>query len=199
MTVAADKHAMRQVLKGRRARLDEKNRAYAALKLGGNVSAFFDSKHLPDTATVGAYWPLRDEIDIRPALAALMAQGAHVAYPCVHEDHHMEFYYVPPAELDGELPPFIAQPARSHPVSACEGYQLVAPDDLDALFVPALGFDRHKHRLGSGAGCYDRYLARVPDKTLLIGVAFDEQLCDEVPVESHDRDMDFLITPSVII
>jgi 5-formyltetrahydrofolate cyclo-ligase len=197
--MALDKHTARELLKGKRASLDEKTRAYAALKLGGNISAFFDAKHLPHEATVGAYWPLRDEIDVRPALSALMASGAHIAYPCVHEERRMEFYLLSPQEIDERPPAFLQHPGRSFPASSCAGYLRVEPCDLDVVLVPGLGFDHQKHRLGSGAGCYDRYLARVSDKTMLIGVAYDEQLCEALPVDAHDVAMHFLVTPNVII
>ena len=198
--MALNKDSARIILKRRRGKLSERDRAFAALKLGANIAAFFDAKHLPDTAVVGAYWAMADEIDPRPALASLISSGATVAFPCVHENRRMEFYHVPAQDLDREpLPPFLADPARSFPPSSCKGLRHIAPDELDVLLVPGLGFDRHKTRLGYGAGCYDRYLARIPERTLVVGIAFDQQLCDELECEEHDRKMDFLLTPNVLI
>lgn len=198
--MTADKDTARALLKGRRATLSEKDRAYAALKLGGNIAAFFDAEHLPETATIAAYWALPDEIDLRPALATLMANGARVAFPCTHEGHRMEFYHLDATDLDGaSLPEFLTHPSREYPESTCSGYERVIPDELDAILVPALGFDGQKHRLGFGAGCYDRYLTRLPENTLVIGVAFDQQLCKSLPVEEHDRSMDYVMTPNALI
>ena len=70
--------------------------------------------------------------------------------------------------------------------------QIVQPD---LLFVPLLGFTDRGARLGQGGGHYDRWLAAHPG-TLAIGLAWDIQLCDEIPTEPHDIDLDAIITPT---
>lgn len=72
------------------------------------------------------------------------------------------------------------------------------PDaEIGAVVVPGLAFDRWGHRLGRGAGYYDRFLARLIDgdgesEVLRIGVATDP-LVDEVPVDGHDVTMTHLL------
>ena len=70
-----------------------------------------------------------------------------------------------------------------------------SPEDLDAVLVPGLAFDRTGGRLGRGKGYYDRFFQKLPKKTLLIGLAFDEQVVERVPLEPHDRKIDLLVTP----
>jgi 5-formyltetrahydrofolate cyclo-ligase len=65
---------------------------------------------------------------------------------------------------------------------------------LTAVIVPGLAFDRHGHRLGRGAGVYDRFLATLPPHTLRIGVVPDAQLVDALPTEPHDVAMHFVVT-----
>ena len=65
----------------------------------------------------------------------------------------------------------------------------------DVAFVPLVGFTAEGHRLGQGGGHYDRWLADHPD-TLPIGLAWDAQLCDSLPLESHDRPLAAVITPT---
>lgn len=65
----------------------------------------------------------------------------------------------------------------------------------DLLFVPLLGFTDKGARLGQGGGHYDRYLATHPN-TLAIGLAWDVQLCNGLPVEQHDITLDAVITPT---
>jgi 5-formyltetrahydrofolate cyclo-ligase len=60
--------------------------------------------------------------------------------------------------------------------------------------VPGVAFDLHGRRLGRGKGFYDRLLADVRGKTC--GVAFDEQIVREVPVEPHDSDVNCILTPT---
>lgn len=65
----------------------------------------------------------------------------------------------------------------------------------DVLFVPLVGFTAQGHRLGQGGGHYDRWLAAHPD-ALAIGLAWDCQLCDTLPVEPHDRPLAAVVTPT---
>lgn len=62
----------------------------------------------------------------------------------------------------------------------------------DWLFIPGVGFGFNGSRLGRGKGFYDRYLE--DSKALRIGVCWSEQIIEELPVESHDCHMDFIIT-----
>jgi len=62
----------------------------------------------------------------------------------------------------------------------------VDPKDIDAVIVPGLSFDKSNNRLGRGAGYYDRFLSKLPSETPLIGLAFDFQIADSLPVEEHD-------------
>ncbi len=76
--------------------------------------------------------------------------------------------------------------------------QLVPPEQLNGLFVPLVAFDRKGHRLGSGKGFYDRYLQGFNATT--IGVAFECQRHNQdLPVEAHDRRLDFVVTEQQIL
>ncbi|GAX23652.1 5-formyltetrahydrofolate cyclo-ligase [Fistulifera solaris] len=80
---------------------------------------------------------------------------------------------------------------------------LAKEGDIDVLIVPGLAFDRKCDRLGQGKGYYDRFIQRMisSDKKppCLIAVCLTCQLVEEIPVESYDRRMDLIITPSEII
>ena len=65
--------------------------------------------------------------------------------------------------------------------------------NIDAVIVPGLAFDKSKNRLGRGAGYYDRFLFNLPSTTTTIGLAFDFQLTDRLPVEEHDVPLSFVI------
>lgn len=58
---------------------------------------------------------------------------------------------------------------------------------LSLILVPGLAFDQAGHRLGYGVGYYDRFLASVPASVKTIGLAFDFQLTDCLPVDAHDQ------------
>lgn len=82
-------------------------------------------------------------------------------------------------------------------------YGVLEPDEslpvmpwerLDLILVPGLGFDRRGWRLGRGRGHFDRLLRRVI-QTSRWGIAFDRQIVEQVPIEPHDVNVNFLVTP----
>jgi 5-formyltetrahydrofolate cyclo-ligase len=70
--------------------------------------------------------------------------------------------------------------------------------DIDVIIVPAVAFDKEGNRLGRGGGYYDRFLKKQSHATF-IGVGYDFQLVDEVPVRKHDQKMHRIILPSQTI
>ena len=58
--------------------------------------------------------------------------------------------------------------------------------DLDAVIVPGLAFDKERNRLGRGAGYYDRFLSTLPKTVMTVGLAFDFQLTESLPIQAHD-------------
>lgn len=68
---------------------------------------------------------------------------------------------------------------------------------IEVVIVPGVAFDRHGHRLGTGKGYYDRYLDKCKG-ALTIGLAFEEQMLDEIPIDSYDVGMNMVITDGQI-
>ena len=88
------------------------------------------------------------------------------------------------------------------------GYHESSSDDfydekiLDIVVVPALAFDSSKNRIGFGGGYYDTFLNKVRGKnknTLFIGVCYDFQMIEEVPIEGHDITLDLVINESEVL
>lgn len=82
--------------------------------------------------------------------------------------------------------------------------QLLAPDELHAVLVPLLAFDRHGGRIGSGGGYYDRSFAFLraqprPARPLLIGVGYAFQEVERVPAASWDVALDLVATEAELI
>jgi 5-formyltetrahydrofolate cyclo-ligase len=69
-----------------------------------------------------------------------------------------------------------------------------SPDEPDVIVVPGVAFTADGHRLGQGGGWYDRFLARVRDECVTIGVGFAPQLVERLPVEPHDVALDVVVT-----
>ncbi len=71
--------------------------------------------------------------------------------------------------------------------------------DIDIVIVPAVAYDKNCYRLGYGGGYYDRFLSSLKEDTIFIGLAFDFQICDIIPKEEHDIQLDYVITESQIL
>lgn len=68
--------------------------------------------------------------------------------------------------------------------------------DLDAvemIVVPGVAFDRQGNRMGRGRGFYDRLLSSTP-RAMKVGVCYDFQMIEAVPVEPHDVRMDCVVS-----
>lgn len=68
------------------------------------------------------------------------------------------------------------------------------PATVDVVIVPGTAFTASGDRIGQGGGWYDRFLARVGPDCVTIGVAFEPQLVDSLPVEAHDIGVDLVVT-----
>ena len=75
----------------------------------------------------------------------------------------------------------------------------IPPEKIDIAVIPGSVFDIYGGRLGYGGGYYDRFLANDAPQALRIGFAFELQLADRVPLESHDQPLDILITEKRIV
>jgi 5-formyltetrahydrofolate cyclo-ligase len=134
------------------------------------------------------YAPATDELDIWPLAQVAIGQGKNVAIP--RYDAATDSYEACRIQdLSQDLRP--GQYGMREPSDQC---QVVALNRLDLILVPGVAFDLQGRRLGRGKGYYDRLLAAVRGQTC--GVAFDEQIVHQVPVEPHDSDVNWILTPS---
>lgn len=132
---------------------------------------------------VAFYWPMRTEIDPRPAMEAL-AEMVEVVLPVTHGFGPLTFRQWRPGLVlakDGFGTQYPAQGADVDPLT---------------LVVPMLAFDRRGHRLGYGAGHYDRTLQglRAKGPVTAIGFAYAGQEIDAVPNEPTDQPLNLIVT-----
>lgn len=132
---------------------------------------------------VGAYVSVHSEVDTRGVIEALFAREARVAVPVVTPPETMRFAEL--SSLDELAPGAHGIPEPRAPRTFL--------DDVDALLVPGLLFTPRGERLGNGGGYFDRVLRAMPH-AFRVGLAFEEQVVRELPVESHDERMDALVT-----
>lgn len=138
-----------------------------------------------------AYWPLPSELDPRPLIKALLATGAELALPRLLSDSTLAFHATDRLPAANEL--CIGRFGISEPPA---DWPIVIPA---LILVPLLAFDSTGARLGFGQGHYDRTLRdlRLRHPAIMaIGIAFDEQEIDALPVSAFDEALDGIVTPS---
>jgi 5-formyltetrahydrofolate cyclo-ligase len=72
-------------------------------------------------------------------------------------------------------------------------------DCIDIAIVPGIAMDEKGGRIGSGDGYYDRIIPDLPMTTRKVGLVFEGQLVPQVPMESHDKHVDIIITEKRVI
>lgn len=77
------------------------------------------------------------------------------------------------------------------------GTDVIDPDEIEMVVVPAVAYDRKGKRLGRGKGFYDRFLKHT--KATKVGVGYEFQLLDDLPSEPHDVPMDIVVTQHTTI
>ena len=135
---------------------------------------------------VSAFHTLRDEPDTLQLLSALAAEGFATALPVVvGRESPLTFRLWRPGD-----------PTRLGAMSIAEPLEEAPAVDPDLLFVPLACFDRRGHRIGYGAGYYDRTLAglRAIKPIHAVGVAYGVCEVAAVPYEAHDQSLDAIVT-----
>lgn len=77
--------------------------------------------------------------------------------------------------------------------------KIVPIESIDIAIIPGLAFDEKGGRLGTGEGYYDRFIPKLSNTTRKVSLALDEQIIQQVPMESHDKHVDIIITDERII
>jgi len=172
----------------RRAMLERRRAVHRAIgpAAAGAVAEAVRAEIDPRGKIIAGYWPLGDELDIRPTLEALAAAGAQVALPVVAgQGHALVFRQWKPGDVLEQGPFGTMHPGSRAPV--------VTPE---VLLVPLIAFDLEGHRLGYGAGYYDRTIAafRAKGRVTAIGLGYDAQRTDTVHADGHDQALDCVIT-----
>lgn len=191
MTDAQDlidaKRALRAAARQRRAAAH----ATLAETAGARLLALFRAHiEVPRDAPVAGYWPFRDEIDPRPILEHLHAQGHEVGLPAVvGRGRPLVFRAWRPGMrlAKGRL----GEPTP--PPDADYGAGEITPR---LLLVPLLAFDARGYRVGYGGGYYDLTLAalRKAGSVTAVGLAYSAQEVDAVPHDGNDQRLDWIVT-----
>jgi 5-formyltetrahydrofolate cyclo-ligase len=146
---------------------------------------------------VALFFPIvtKNEVDLRGLDALLRERDKAVYYPAIEDEPEemrprvMTFRHVVDVESMHERGQGFLDPGPEAPEA----------ERLDVIVVPGLAFDPRGHRLGYGAGYYDRTLPRFRPPALAVGVAFDFQLAPDLPSTETDVPVDLIVTDERIL
>lgn len=178
------KRALRREMIARRAAMGEAERAAASRDIAWHVL-----RHLPcrERPRISLFWSLPGELDTLPLLHAFHWLGAEPLLPRMHgRGRPLTFHRWSPGMALERGPMGVMEPPASEPV--------VIPG---IVLAPLLAFDRRGHRLGYGAGFYDRTfdaIAATGADPLRVGLCFACQEVPEVPVGETDAPLALVIT-----
>jgi 5-formyltetrahydrofolate cyclo-ligase len=77
--------------------------------------------------------------------------------------------------------------------------KIVPIDRIDIAIIPGIAFDEKGGRIGTGRGYYDRLIPKLPITTRKVALTLEEQIIPQIPMESHDKYVDIIITDKRII
>ena len=138
---------------------------------------------------IGGYYPVNYEIDDLEILKEFEKIKVKIALPLIKKNFKMDFIQ---CSLNN---PFII---NQYGIPEPKNGKVVYPD---VLLVPMVAFDRKLNRLGYGAGFYDRLIQSLKKRKniITIGLAFDFQQVNLIPVSAHDQRLDYIVTNKIIL
>ena len=143
--------------------------------------------------TVFFYASFRSEVETLSMIRESLKIGKKIVLPRVDKKRHRLMLY----EIKdiSELSPGYME----IPEPSLSGERLVSLDDIKLVIIPGAAFDYSGNRLGYGAGYYDILLSEGERKIPVIALAYEEQLVDSIPAETHDVKVDMIVTDKSVI
>ena len=151
------------------------------------IKKFLATEIYSTAQIVMAYASTPDELQLDELFAACFADGKILTIPLIIGKGDMQAVKVPNFDTL-EIGAFNIKTVKR------ELREIVPPALIDCVIVPGAAFDVHGGRLGLGGGYYDKFLPQAV-RAVKVALAYDFQLVDSLPLESHDAKIDFVLTP----
>jgi len=147
-------------------------------------------KEIKELKNIMIYVSYRSEVSTNKLIISLLNKNKRIFAPyCIKDEKRMEVVEIENPDQDLEKGAYgIKEPAKRIRNNKID------PKNLDIVVVPAVAFSKSGYRVGYGGGYYDRFLERLANKTITIGINYEEMLFDTVPKEDHDLAVDMVVT-----
>lgn len=181
----------RDILLTRRSQITLVDRERAAR----NAAEFiYVSTLFQQALNIACYYPLSHEFDCLPMIELIQTVRKNCYLPVLSQTDQKSLDFIL-YQKDT-----ILRHNRYH-IPEPESGKKIAPDQLDLVLLPLLGFDRQGNRLGMGAGYYDRTFEthEKMKKPVLLGLAYEAQCVSSLPHDSWDVVLDGVVTENGIV
>lgn len=153
----------------------------------------FNFMRFKEARTVLFYASFGTEVDTISMIDESLKMGKKIVVPKVdNETRKLKLYEI--KDLRELSPGFMGIPEPS-----LSDERIRQIKDVDLAIIPGTAFDYSGNRLGYGAGYYDILLSGTEKKIPLVALAYEEQLIDSIPLETHDVKIDIIITDKQVI
>lgn len=192
MDIRARKQALRQSIIAAREKLGTPENLRLSRAV---IEAVCDLPSYKQATTVLGYLNFGAELAAELWVGQALSDGKQVLLPRVNRaSRHLDLYMV--HDLKQDVAPG-AWGIREPVVERCN--KVEAPGTVDFILLPGVAFTRKGARLGYGGGYYDKLLARMPHRPTLVAGAFALQVVQEIPLESTDHKIEWLVTENETI
>lgn len=182
---------IRNILKKKRLEISLEQQNFDSEKIAAQVihtSEFKTAQH------IACYLPMPGEAHTQPIITAIWNANKYCYLPIVTKQSLQFIRFTPTTKIHKNKLGF-SQPENKS--------EIIAPEELDLVITPLVGFDDHCNRLGMGGGHYDRTFAFLnitdrPIKPFLLGIAYEMQQVTEVEKQIWDVTLNQVITPTKI-
>ncbi|MBI5192237.1 MAG: 5-formyltetrahydrofolate cyclo-ligase [Nitrospirae bacterium] len=154
----------------------------------------FGLSEFKEAKVVHFYINTKSEVITEEAVRMAMTSGKDVVVPVIDKKHHRIFLS---KLLDYEMELSITSHGIYEPLP--DFHREVPVHEIQLMILPGVAFDLNGHRLGYGAGYYDKLLENEEHRPLLVALAYELQIVEYIPVGSHDVKMDKIVTEERIV
>jgi len=183
---------MKQILRMQNlAKRNQLSKREVAAKSKAIEEKFLALPEFEKAKTIMLYYGVNNEVETRNLIEKALALGKRIVLPATN----FEKGTMKPVELSSldklvETEKGLLEPKLEKEVEV---------EEIELVVVPGVSFDSQGGRIGRGKGFYDSLLRKTSTKIALVGLCFEENLEENIPIESHDVKMDIVITDSKVI
>lgn len=145
------------------------------------------SKEFKDAKCIGIYYPIGSEVYTFDIIHESLKLNKKIGLPRVLNSQSITFYRIMENSLDQ-----VKLEKEKYGVMVNKNSNIEL-ELIDLLITPGVAFDKHCNRVGYGKGYYDRYIC-TNNPTKKIGLAFEKQLVDHIPINENDKKLDIIVT-----